>query len=179
MDGGIELGRILFWESCSQCWSICVANNFRNSFAGTSFFRYACSQEREEAGIKVPNLTKPKQVGYNSGMKPIREKNTKEKGLVEFIVYPDGDNFVGVCLTFDIVEEGNDPVALMESIKEAAQLHLDVVIKEDMLEELLNRFAPQEYWDKYFKALREMGQDDVSFYFQRNPYSQVLSVVTP
>jgi len=112
-------------------------------------------------------------------MKPIREKNTKEKGLIEFIVYPDDDQFVGVCLTFDIVEEGSDPVSLMESIKEAAQLHLDVVLKENMSDELLNRFAPQEYWDKYFEALKESGQDDVSFYFQRNPYSRVLSVATP
>ena len=112
-------------------------------------------------------------------MKPIREKNTKEKGLMEFLVYSEGDKFVGVCLTFDIVEEGSDPVKLMESIKEAAQLHLEVVWKENMSDELLNRFAPEEYWDKYFVALRENGKDDISFYFQKNPYAQVLSVATP
>ncbi len=109
----------------------------------------------------------------------MREKNTKEKGLIEYFVYPEGDKFVGVCLTFDIVEEGNDPGQLMESIKEAAQLHLSIVIKENMSDELLNRYAPKEYWDKYFEALQETGKDDVSFYFQRNPYSQVLSVATP
>ena len=112
-------------------------------------------------------------------MKPVREKNTKEKGLIEYLVYSEDDKFIGVCLTFDIVEEGNDPVQLMESIKEAAQLHLDIVIKENMSDELLNRFATEEYWDKYFEAKREDGQDDVSFYFQRNPYSQVVSVATP
>ena len=112
-------------------------------------------------------------------MTPIREKNTKEKGLVEFLVYSDNDKFIGVCLTFDIVEEGNAPGQLMESIKEAAELHLDIVVKENMPDELLNRYAPEEYWDKYFEALRETGQDDVSFYFQRNPYTQVVSVSTP
>lgn len=121
----------------------------------------------------------PSKLEYNIDMKPVREKNTKEKGLMEFLVYSEDDKFIGVCLTFDIVEEGSDPVKLMESIKEAAQLHLDVVIKEDMSDELLNRFAPEEYWGKYFEAKCEDGEDDVSFYFQRNPYSQVVSVSTP
>ena len=114
-------------------------------------------------------------------MKPIREKNTKEKGLIEFLVYPEGHGhqFIGVCLTFDIVEESTDPVQLMESIKEAAELHLEIVIKENMSDDLLNRYAPQKYWDKYFKALKETGQDDISFFFQKNPYNQVISVATP
>jgi predicted RNase H-like HicB family nuclease len=112
-------------------------------------------------------------------MKPVREKNTKEKGLVEFLVYPEGDTFVGVCLTFDIIEEGKNPALLMESIKEAAQLHLEVVLKENMSDDLLNRYAPEEYWDKYFVALRDTGEEDISSYFQRNPYSRVLSICTP
>lgn len=109
----------------------------------------------------------------------MREKNTKEKGLIEFLVYPEANKFVGVCLTFDIVEEGADPVQLMESIKEAAVLHLEIVQKENMSNELLNRFAPEEYWDIYFRALDKRGVGDISTYFKRNPYSKVLSVATP
>ncbi len=109
----------------------------------------------------------------------MRAKNTKEKGTIEYLVYPDGDQFVGVCLTFDIVEEGKDPTQLMESIKEAAKLHLEIVQREDMSDDLLNRFAPEEYWDLYFDALKEEGDEDISSFFQRNPYTMVVSACTP
>lgn len=76
-------------------------------------------------------------------MIPPRVSNTKERGTVEFLVYREGDALVGVCLTFDIVEEGTDPVALMKSIKEAALLHIETVVKNNLGEDLLNRYAPQ------------------------------------
>lgn len=85
-----------------------------------------------------------------------RPKNTKEKGIIEFLVYKEGDSFVGVCLTFDIVEEGKNSTELMRSIKEAAELHLETVIRENLTDELLNRYAPEEYWIKYFKAAQEI-----------------------
>ena len=43
-----------------------------------------------------------------------RSKNTKENGTIEYIVYEEGKNFVGVCLTFDIVEEGENPTELLK-----------------------------------------------------------------
>jgi len=78
-------------------------------------------------------------------------KNTKKRGTIEFIVFPDKRNerYVGVCLTFDIVEEGKDLKKLKKSIMEAAQLHLECVIKNNLSDDLLNRKAPKEYWDKY------------------------------
>ena len=45
---------------------------------------------------------------YNAGMKIERPKNTKKEGTVEIFVYKEGNVFVGVCLTFDIVEEGKN-----------------------------------------------------------------------
>ncbi|MDO8518524.1 MAG: hypothetical protein Q7S26_04525 [bacterium] len=84
-----------------------------------------------------------------------RTSNTKKEGTMEFLVYKEGGLYVGVCLTFDIVEEGSHPVELLESIKEAAELHLETVIKNDLSDELLNRYAPEEYWTRYFKALKE------------------------
>lgn len=102
---------------------------------------------------------------------------------MEFLVYKEADKFIGVCLTFDIVEEGNEPATLMDSIKEAAMLHLETVIKENMSDELLNRYAPQTYWDKYFEALENIQKADESAliespYFSRSPYRQIQSVVT-
>ena len=85
-----------------------------------------------------------------------RPKNTKKEGVIEFLVYKEGKSYVGVCLTFDIVEEGNDPSELMKSIREAAELHLEVVIKNDLSESLLNRYAPEEYWKIYFETAKKL-----------------------
>ena len=89
-------------------------------------------------------------------MKIQRPRNTKGGGTMEFLVYKEGKTFVGVCLTFDIVEEGTNPEKLMESIQEAALGHLEVVQEEDMSDDLLNRYAPKEYWDIYFKVIEDI-----------------------
>lgn len=97
---------------------------------------------------------------------------------MELFVYGEGDKFVGVNLTFDIVEEGTNPVALMESIKEASTLHLECVIKEDMPDDLLNRYAPDEYWNRYFEALGriENPSTTIDSYFERFPYQRAQTV---
>ncbi len=89
-------------------------------------------------------------------MKIVRPKNTKEKGTIEFLVYKEGKTFVGVCLTFDIVEEGTDALSVLKSIKEAAQVHLNAVVKNNMSDDLLNRYAPAEYWKKYFETTKKI-----------------------
>lgn len=89
-------------------------------------------------------------------MKIKRLFNTKEKGAIEFLVYKKGRIFVGVCLTFDIVEEGDNPEKLMESIQAAAQGHLEVVREKNLPDDLLNRYAPKEYWDVYYKAIEDI-----------------------
>jgi len=93
---------------------------------------------------------------YNGNMKIKRPLNTKKEGMVEILVYKEKNVFVGVCLTFDIVEEGNDALAVLKSIKEAVQLHLNTVIKNNMSDNLLNRYAPLEYWEKYFEATKKI-----------------------
>ena len=97
---------------------------------------------------------------------------------MELFVYGEGDKFVGVNLTFDIVEEGTDPIALMDSIKEASVLHLECVIKQNLPDNLLNRHAPKEYWAKYFKALEQAEQPKITVdsYFQRSPYRRTQAV---
>ena len=100
-----------------------------------------------------------------------RPRNTKKRGVVEFLTYKEGKAFVGVCLTFDIVEEGTDPVALTRSLRDAAELHVETVIKNDLSDDLLNRYAPDAYWKKYFEATADI---------QRNPKSiESFPVVSP
>jgi len=88
--------------------------------------------------------------------------NTKEKGIYKFFIYPEKPkHYIGVCLTLDIVEEGPDPRVLLNSLIEAMIGHVKTVIKENLGEELLNRPAPQEYWDKYerFKEFVEKKKE--------------------
>jgi len=84
-------------------------------------------------------------------MKTKRFWNTKKRGMVEFLFYKEKNRYIGVCLTFDIVEEGKDLKKLRQSLEESARLHLKVVIKKNLSEDLLNRYAPEKYWRKYFK----------------------------
>ncbi|KKU58730.1 MAG: hypothetical protein UX81_C0017G0014 [Parcubacteria group bacterium GW2011_GWA2_47_12] len=114
--------------------------------------------------------------------------NTKEKGVIESLVYKEGDVYVGVCLTFGIVEEGNDPVKLLQSIKEASLLHLRTVVARNMSDDLLNRYAPNEYWEKYYATLKTLVRQQTRTskktaiptpYFSRNPYSQATSPIIP
>ena len=74
--------------------------------------------------------------------------NTKQQGLVEFTVFEENGHYVAVCLTFDIALEGDDPSVLKEEIVKAAQLHLQTVAELGLPDELLNRHAPKEFWDK-------------------------------
>lgn len=104
-----------------------------------------------------------------------RPKNNKKGGTVEYIVYKEGKTYVGVCLTFDIVEEGENPTELMKSIKEAAELHLETVIKHNLSDQLLNRYAPKEYWDKYFESAKKLEKSPKDSFSIRSPYYQSLS----
>ncbi|TSC78648.1 MAG: hypothetical protein G01um101429_716 [Parcubacteria group bacterium Gr01-1014_29] len=90
-----------------------------------------------------------------------RQKNTKNKGTIEFFVYPEKGKYIGVCLTFDIVEEGKDPQQLMGSLLEAARLHLKVVRDKNLSGNLLNRYAPVEYWKKYFAYLQHTAKEHI------------------
>lgn len=85
-----------------------------------------------------------------------RPRNTKKSGYIELFAYQEGDRFIGVCLTFDIVEEGKNIEKIMKSLNEAALLHLKVVQKKNLSDDLLNRYAPEEYWSKYFEFLKEL-----------------------
>jgi predicted RNase H-like HicB family nuclease len=81
--------------------------------------------------------------------------NTKTSGAVNFIIYKDtkGSDYTAVCLDFDIVEHGSDPNALRESIEEAAQLHIETIVDMNLNEKLLNRRAPEIYWNRARRAV--------------------------
>ena len=97
-----------------------------------------------------------------------RPWNTKAKGLVEFLIFKEGTQYVGVCLTFNIVVEDKDREKVGKSIKDAAKLHMRIVQKKGLPDELLNRHAPKEYWDRYETFYRYLYVKEVEVHINKN-----------
>lgn len=93
-------------------------------------------------------------------------KNNKNEGIVEFLIYPEEDKYVGACLTFDIIEEDKDYNTLKKSLEEAAILHIKTVKNKNLSEALLNRSAPKEYWDKYEELKEKALNKDFQEYIK-------------
>lgn len=83
--------------------------------------------------------------------------NTKESGEVNFIIFKEKDNdeYTAVCLDFDIVESGDDIEFLRKSIEEAAKMHIETVRGFGLDDALLNRHAPEAYWDVAKKVVAD------------------------
>ena len=90
-----------------------------------------------------------------------RPWNTKERGIMEFIFLEEKGKYIGVCLSFDIIEEGKDLNRLIQSVEDAAKLHIRIVMKKNLSDDLLNRYAPEKYWKKYFEALKVLERQKV------------------
>lgn len=96
-----------------------------------------------------------------------RPWNTKQRGIIEFLYFREKNQYIGVCLTFNIVEEGEDSEVLRKSLNEAATLHLKVVIKKNLSDKLLNRYAPTKYWEKYFDLQKRLAKERTEAIRQR------------
>lgn len=94
-------------------------------------------------------------------MKPF-SSNTKKIGQFTVFTYQEKKKYISVCLELDIVKEGTDVEALNASMREAISGYVTTICKKHLSDELLNRHAPKEYWDKYFAFLSsQMKQQSV------------------
>lgn len=84
--------------------------------------------------------------------------NTKNKGMVRIFTYKQGSKFVSVCLELDIVKENDNREDLDKEIKESVEGYIKTVCKERMDDALLNRHAPEKYWQKYETYLESLAQ---------------------
>jgi len=88
-------------------------------------------------------------------------KNTKKQGKFTLFVYPEKPNyFIGVCLEFDLIQEGKTAQETMENIKRASWNYLITIIKKRWSDSLLNKQAPKVYWDKYKAYLEYLKKKD-------------------
>lgn len=112
--------------------------------------------------------------------------NTKARGLVEFLIFKEGTQYVGVCLTFNIVVEDKDVEKVEKSVEDAAKLHLRVVQKKKLPDELLNRHAPKEYWDRYEAFCKYLYAKEINarvnkniVYTSQEPYKMETKAAAP
>ena len=87
-----------------------------------------------------------------------RPWNTKKRGFAESVIFCKDGTWIAVCLTFDILEEGKSYEEVQKALTSAIELHIETIQKENLPDALLNRYAPDKYWDLYFKATAEKSK---------------------
>ncbi len=80
----------------------------------------------------------------------MENENTFENGSVRHIIFKEGDIWYGVALEFNIVEEGDDPVAVMASLFEAIQGYIETAQKH-RISAPLNQKPDKTYQDLWEK----------------------------
>ena len=79
-------------------------------------------------------------------------KNTLQKGSVRYLIFKDGDTFLGVALEFNIVVEGAHQIEALAFLHEAVQGYLEAASKWKVRPHILNQKPDPEYekmWEEY------------------------------
>ncbi len=85
--------------------------------------------------------------------KKLRFNNTYKSGSVTFLLIPEKNKYLGVCLEFDLVVQADTLKEAKEQIEDYAELWHINAVKHKLPEELLNKPAPKKYWDIYAKLV--------------------------
>lgn len=112
----------------------------------------------------------------------INMRNTKKQGQFSLFVYREKPNYyIGVCLEFDLIEEGKDASGVMERIKEASVGYLKTITKNNLSDDLLNKRVPEKYWKKYKEFLKlKKQQPSIPWeeFLRKYIYPQTLKELT-
>ena len=79
--------------------------------------------------------------------------NTYKSGRVSVIAFREANNYVGVCLEFNLIVRSNTLEKALDEIRDYTEGWLENVVKNKLPEKLLNKPAPKKYWDKFEKAV--------------------------
>ncbi|OHA26800.1 MAG: hypothetical protein A3C06_01530 [Candidatus Taylorbacteria bacterium RIFCSPHIGHO2_02_FULL_46_13] len=83
--------------------------------------------------------------------------NTPQSGAYRWMIFKDGDSWVGVALEFNIVVTGEDPKVVEFELQEAVIGYLESAKKikgfrTHQVNSILNQEAEKEYEDKWVRA---------------------------
>ena len=90
----------------------------------------------------------------------MNKNNTKNIGIARTIVFPCKGGYRGVCLDFDIIEEGETRDEVEKSMKEAVIGYIENICKNNLDDKLLNRHADKKYWKLYESYIDMMKNKD-------------------
>lgn len=85
-------------------------------------------------------------------------KNTLKSGSVRYIIFKEENTWYGVALEFNIIEEGNSPREVMDSLFEAIQGYVETAQKLKLRPIPLNQIPDPEY-QKMWEKLRKEKTD--------------------
>jgi predicted RNase H-like HicB family nuclease len=95
----------------------------------------------------------------------MNKANTRNSGIVRTIVFPCKTGFLGVCLDFNIIEEGEIREEVEASMREAVTGYMECVCKNNLDDWLLNRRADKRYrkiYQSYLDLIRNKAKKPVS-----------------
>lgn len=81
--------------------------------------------------------------------------SNQEISLTIFL-YAKGKKYIGVCLELDIIDEDIDLDVLKNRMRERVESYVTYVSEKKKNVNLLNRPAPKEYWEEFFKYLQSL-----------------------
>ena len=90
----------------------------------------------------------------------MKYKNTLQKGSVRYLVFQEGTRWYGVALEFNIVEAGDNPTKVLNSLFEAIRGYLNSAKKIKARPHILNQKTDAEYeqlWEKIQEAKNNRG----------------------
>lgn len=90
-----------------------------------------------------------------------RTHNTAQEGSATVLYYPQQGKYIGVCLELDIVDEDEDVTVLKHRMMDRVESYVRYVCENKKGEQLLNRPAPDKYWEKakiYARAFQNIEQ---------------------
>ena len=91
----------------------------------------------------------------------MKYKNTINRGSVRYIIFKEEDTWYGVALEFNIVEEGNDPQKVNDSLFEAIQGYVETAKKLKIRPMPLNQKPDEEYQKLWEKVEKEREERDL------------------
>lgn len=91
-------------------------------------------------------------------MKNVR--NSKDLGAATVFIYPNKGTYIGVCLEFDLIDDDRDKEILEARMKERVRSYVNYIEKKNFDDSFLNRPAPKRYWNKFYRFLDLMREEE-------------------